>query len=636
MRILITDPVIRVRTRDGTKPVGLHAALALAHNGQLIDLPGMRADQRAPVVTTFAILSHLLRRYSLSLDAPQEWLAALHSQLGDEALILAGGSDDRPQFLQPVLKGLGEIKPFNITETDHLMPANRHVLKVADHVTAEIALYALMASTWRHHGGVGHPAGARSRLLTVLVGDGVTISSEMMSLAQAYDMTNPEFVGVAAPSPKTARDHMLWAQPWQSNQPISHVAFPFIDCRRIRLIPATNGLVGAIIVAENDTRADTAGGNIDDPHVPIQVSTGGPYKLARNRTWSYRVQHAAVAGSLEVTRPRILDLAPAYSSIRVSGIGFDHGITRGSWEAVYRIGRGRKMKLGGAAGSRLSDLSSRALGVVNEATGALYRPMLQLYGNADNAKPYLNRAQSQLRGLLGQASLQTILDLVADPPDTEREQRTLHVMAASGIRTVWRERSAELHHPLATANASLLLDYQMRAKFGEPLMTENLASALGARVHAALHEMDAHLTPANRASIRSAAKELPLDAWIALSAAPISDIDRPDTRQVWETIVRALGVVRQGGPGIGTVLAETEYPEARLSSLLMAHGETLMGLIGEAVRWLVSHEVERCSLTDLVALGIADALGDNLARDEAVARIALGYARRMRRERSAA
>jgi hypothetical protein len=294
------------------------------------------------------------------------------------------------------------------------------------------------------------------------------------------------------------------------------------------------------------------------------------------------------------------------------------------------------MKLGGAAGTRLSELSSRALSVVNEATGALYRPMLQLYGNADNAKPYLNRAPSHLRALLGQASLRAILDLVADPPDTEAEQRTLHAMATLAIRTVWREATGNPHHPLAGARASLMLDYQMREKFGEPLMTENRASALGARVHAVLHEMDAHLTPANRASIRSAAKELPLDAWIALSAAPVADIDRPDTRQVWETIVRALGVVRQGGPGIGTVLAETEYPEARLSSLLVAHGDTLMGLIGEAVRWLVSHEVERCSLTDLVVLGIADALGDSLARDEAVARIALGYARTMRRERSAA
>ena len=146
---------------------------------------------------------------------------------------------DEPQFLQPVLVGLGDIKPFNITETDHLMAANRHVLKVADEATAETALFSLMASTWRHHGGVGNPAGARSRLLTVLVGDGVTIASEIVSLAAAYDAITPKVVGIDAPKPKSILEHMLWAQPWQTKQPVTNVAFPFIDCRRIRLVPAT-------------------------------------------------------------------------------------------------------------------------------------------------------------------------------------------------------------------------------------------------------------------------------------------------------------------------------------------------------------------------------------------------------------
>jgi hypothetical protein len=146
--------------------------------------------------------------------------------------------------------------------------------------------------------------------------------------------------------------------------------------------------------------------------------------------------------------------------------------------------------------------------------------------------------------------------------------------------------------------------------------------------------MDAHLTPANRAGIRSAATELPLDAWLALAAAPVSDMDRPETRQVWETVVRALGIVRQGGPGIGAVLAQTKYPETRVSSLLTAHGDALIGLIAEATRWLVSHEVERCTLTDIVVLGLADARGNHVAREEAVARIALGYARSLRRERA--
>jgi hypothetical protein len=122
-------------------------------------------------------------------------LRELRSQFGERALVLSGGSDNEPQFLQPVLIGLGEIKPFNITETDHLMAANRHVLKVANEATPEMAFFALMASTWRHNGGIGNPAGARSRLLTVWVRDGVTIGSEITSLAAAYAATNSNIVG---------------------------------------------------------------------------------------------------------------------------------------------------------------------------------------------------------------------------------------------------------------------------------------------------------------------------------------------------------------------------------------------------------------------------------------------------------
>jgi hypothetical protein len=429
---------------------------------------------------------------------------------------------------------------------------------------------------------------------------------------------------------------MLWALPWQTKQPVSRVAFPFIDCRRIRLIPAADNLVAAIVVSENGTRVDTGTGNIDDPHVPIQVGSGKPFKLALNRVWSYRVQHAAVAGSPQVSRPRILDLAPAYSSARICGVGFDQGITKGAWEALYRIGRGKKLKLGGTTGDRLSDLSSRALAVVSEATGALYGPMITVYGSLDNAKPYLNRSQSNLRDLLGHASLQTILDLLADAPDTQAEQMELHSMAVSGIRKVWRDTASTVREPLAVARASLQLDFTLRSKFGGNLMPDHTSSDHTRRAHAALHDMDAHLTPANRASIRSAANELPLDAWLALAAVPVADTDEAGTRQVWETVVRALGIVRHGGPSIGAILAETEYPEARLSSLLAAHGDALVGLMAEVVRWLVSHEVERCTLTDIVVLGIADARGDNIARDEAVARISLDYARAIRRKRSAA
>jgi hypothetical protein len=636
MAIAVTDAIIRVRTPEGTKQAGLHDVLARVHDGTLLDLPGMRVDQRPPVVTVLAILSHLLRRYADSpLHTSESWLLALCRQLGEDALVLAGGPDDKPQFMQPVLLGLGEVKPFNITEADHLMAANRHVLKVAQQVTPENALYALMCSTWRHHGGVGNPAGARARCLTVLVGDGATIASEIFSLAHAYDLSKPAIVGTNAPAPKSSLDHMLWERPWQTKQTVSQVPFPFVDCRRIRLNLIDRHLVGAVVVAEDGTRVDVGTGNIEDPHVPIQVESGGPYKLAMNRAWSYRVQHAAVAGSCEVRAPPILDLAPAYNNVRICGIGFDQGITKGAWEALYRIGRGKKVKLGGATATRLSDLSTRALEVVSEATRALHGPMVTAYGSLDRAKPYLNRAQSQIRDLLGQQSLQLILDLVADNPNTEAEQTVLHSMVLNGIRTVWREATNAIRDPLAVARASLQLDYKVREKFGGSVMPDQMRSDLAARIHAVLHDMDAHLTPANRARIRSAARELPLDAWLALAAVPVADMEGIRTRHVWQTVARALGVVRQGGPSIGAILAETDYPEARLSSLLAAHGDALVGLIGEIVRWLVAHDVGRCSLTDIVVLGISDVRGDHVARNEVSARICLDYARTSRR-RSAA
>jgi len=71
-------------------------------------------------------------------------------------------------------------------------------------------------------------------------------------------------------------------------------------------------------------------------------------------------------------------------------------------------------------------------------------------------------------------------------------------------------------------------------------------------------------------------------------------------------------------------------------SLRFYHRDTLVGLIAEVVRWLVSHDVERASLTDLVVLGLADASNDRPARDEAVTRIALAYTRARKRERAAA
>jgi hypothetical protein len=144
------------------------------------------------------------------------------------------------------------------------------------------------------------------------------------------------------------------------------------------------------------------------------------------------------------------------------------------------------------------------------------------------------------------------------------------------------------------------------------------------------------ITPDNRASIRSAARELPLAAYIALAAVPAEQMENPATRRLWEAVVRALGNIQHGGAPAGKALAKTDYPEPRISALLRAHGQMQVDLIEEAIRWLVSHDIKRCSLTALVVLCLADICGDLPLRDQTCATIALSYAREQRRKQAAA
>src|SRR6266702_1588719 len=103
-------------------------------------------------------------------------------------------------------------------------------------------------------------------------------------------MMKPNVVGIAGRKPKRIRDHMLWAQPGRPTGRFAKIAFPFIDCRRIRLVPSTDGLVGAVVIAENGTRVDTGTENIDDPQSttrsrpvrPIRVALARRAKIARS------------------------------------------------------------------------------------------------------------------------------------------------------------------------------------------------------------------------------------------------------------------------------------------------------------------------------------------------------------------
>src|ERR1700720_4168030 len=99
MTISLLEPVLRLRTSPGVSQASLSEILSRCDDGSLLDLPGMRMDQRAPIVTTLAIFIHLQRRYPTTLA----------SAVGDVGMALVGPFD-APAFMQPVLP-IRELSP---------------------------------------------------------------------------------------------------------------------------------------------------------------------------------------------------------------------------------------------------------------------------------------------------------------------------------------------------------------------------------------------------------------------------------------------------------------------------------------------------------------------------------------------
>ena len=91
----ISDPVLTLTLARGVEKGGLFELLDAALAGELVDLPAMRAHQRATVVTVLAVIAHTLRRRGgASLAA--EW----KRQIGEDALRIAA-PHNQPAFLQP-------------------------------------------------------------------------------------------------------------------------------------------------------------------------------------------------------------------------------------------------------------------------------------------------------------------------------------------------------------------------------------------------------------------------------------------------------------------------------------------------------------------------------------------------------
>ena len=150
--------------------------------------------------------------------------------------------------------------------------------------------------------------------------------------------------------------------------------------------------------------------------------------------------------------------------------------------------------------------------------------------------------------------------------------------------------------------------------------------------HAILRDIASHLTPEQRAKLRSMVPARPAMAYYTgLAAIPVSLRDAP----VWSVLLPVLGRLRPNGQHPGRALADTGYPEMRMQRLLAASGEILDDQVSTACRWLISREVTAVDLGLLAALGVADWQDDVETLKALKTHLALGYVTQAR-QRSAA
>ena len=156
--------------------------------------------------------------------------------------------------------------------------------------------------------------------------------------------------------------------------------------------------------------------------------------------------------------------------------------------------------------------------------------------------------------------------------------------------------------------------------------------ALARQCHAILREIANHLTPDQRAKLRTMVPNKPAMAYYTgLSAVPEAIRAAP----VWSAIIPAMGRMQVNGRNPGRALADSGYPEMRMQRLLGATGEALVTQISTACNWLVSREEVGVDLGLLAAMGVADWENDREMLEALRTHLAMGFVTRTRKSMAA-
>ena len=600
---------------------------ALIQAGAQLELLRLKPHQRAPMVTALAVLMTALQRYADNpLLTAGDWQAEWDRQIGPEALRLVA-PEGEVAFFQPPLDEGKNRSSMTLSDIDLTFTKAAHAAKPIPEGDAEEAIFALVSGAWSIS-VVKWNSGTRQCPSVVVASDDGTFAGEVRHLLKAYEQQSPSIIGSQARA-TCAADHLLWLRPVsEAGLAVDEVPYPYLEARPVHLVETVSGRYCGI--GQHSVPARLAGkGHADDPHVPM--IDGKPYRLWGGRVWSMKTQHAMLFGSPEVSRPKALGIA-GYRALRLCGIGIDQGKTLGYWEALYPLSKRAVFSLS-ASPERAADLSQRALGVADEVDGILRWAVGALTAGSfksASVKATRGRASAMLRDALTNPLTEAILELLGVPANPAAEQQALQKVAVEVLRDVWAIVSTGCPDRLAVAEGTARLNGRIFKLTGDrPVET---LPQLSKQVYAVLGEIVAHLTPGDRAKLRTMlTTDPPMLYWTLLSQVPRQLADDPAAEAVWRATMPALGAVRLSKRGIGRVLAETNYPEMRLRQLITATGQTLVGLSAEVVRWLVAHEQTAVNLEALVTLGLADALGDDRTRSELRQRIALDYVRSVAR-----
>jgi hypothetical protein len=415
---------------------------------------------------------------------------------------------------------------------------------------------------------------------------------------------------------------------------------PFLDIGRAqRIVKRNDGRFEIWACPNNTIRVTGADPWLDDPHTPRVTDQEGTkrYKLAA-KLFDHRFQHHTVFGSVgegrTIDRPRILDLVN-YRRVRLCALGTEQGKTKGYRETSFVAARSEGLfyldppKLE----DRPARLSATALATIDVGRDVLYSALAVLYpdtndlNNTEQAR--IRAAQMTFYDAVGHASVQLVFDLLHEGENAPEEQRSFDRLIAAEVRRAFNLAATALTRPLHAARAEHRLEggIQFRLK-GESMSKPFNPPVVVRQTFAILREINQHATPDDRATLRTMfLPNPPLAFWKLMATVPQEQIDDEHSLAIWKLVLRTVGHVHQSSAPLGRTLAAQDFPENRMDRLLTASGPSLPGLIDEALRWLVSRHVEAADLSVLATVGIADALGDDEARDWARKQVALDYVR---------